>query len=144
MDEFPCNELSKNEEFKCNPTTFVIASCFNRRQVTENSNNGKGNKGARRTPRKQTSNTPRKRNPQNADSVKTSKQESPLKASKPLMLQQLKSPLSAEKTNPARKLFNEQGDKLGQVTLRRKEESSRTKAKSPEKLDEKKSTKDKK
>jgi len=132
VDEFPCNELSKNEEFKCNPTPFIIASCFNRTQLTDNGKR-KGNKGKRRTPKKQNS-TPRKRNPQTADSAKLMKQDSPCKPNKPLMLQQLKSPLSAEKTNPARKLFYKQCDKLGHVTS--KNDDNVTK-KSPAKLDEK-------
>ena len=135
MDEFPCNELSKNEEFKCNPTPFVIASCFNRSQVTENSkNNGKGNKGARRTPRKQNS-APKKKNQHSNESTKTTKQATVLKPSKPLMLQQLKSPLSAEKKNPARRLFYEQGEKSEKSSPRK--EVNLTK-KSPVKTAEKK------
>ena len=141
VDEFPCNELSKNEEFKCNPTPFVIASCFNRSQATENSNNnGKGNKGARRTPRKQNS-TPRKRNQQNTDSPKTTKQDTVLKPSKPLMLQQLKSPLSAEKKNPVRRLFYEQGEKSGKTSPRKEENLTK---KSPVKQAEKKAIHDQK
>ena len=98
VDEFPCKELSKTEEFKCNPTPFILASCFNRNQVKDTSNNNMGNKTTKRAPRKANS-TPRKRNTQNADSPKTSKQDSPLQLSK---LQQMRSPLSAERTNPAR------------------------------------------
>ena len=136
VDEFPCQELSKNEEFKCNPTPFVIASCFNRNQVKENSNNnGKGNKAARRTPRKQNS-TPRRRNPQNNDSSKTTKQNSPRQPCEPSTLQQLKSPLSAEKTNPVRRLFaDKQSDKSEHVTPRKEE--NLTKQYVPVKLDEK-------
>jgi len=57
-----------------------------------------------------------------------------LQAKQTVMLQQQKSPLGAEKTNPARKLFDKQGHKLGHVTS--KNDDNVTK-KSPAKLDEK-------
>lgn len=136
VDEFPCTELSKNEEFKGNPTPFVIASCFNRTQVTENSNNsGKGVKGTRRTPRKQ-HNTPRKRNQQGAGSVKTTKQDARPKPNEPLALQQLKSPLSAEKKNPARRLFHD-SDNSGHIISPKKQEIGSV-TQSPLKLGQKK------
>lgn len=134
VDEFPCKELSKTEEFKCNPTPFILASCFNRNQVKDNSNNNMGNKTTKRAPRKANS-IPRKRNTQNADSPKTSKQDSPLQLSK---LQQMRSPLSAEKTNPARRLFTEeQRDKIKNVTPR-KEESLAKEKPAPGKISENK------
>ena len=112
VDEFPCNELSKNEDFKCNPTPFVIASCFNRSHVTNNSKNtGRKNTG-RRQPRKRTP-TPRKKNQQTVETEDKSKQETAIKANKPSMLkQQEKSPLRTEKKTPtARRFFIEQNEK---------------------------------
>ena len=95
----------------------------------------------RRTPRKQNS-TPRKRNPQNGDSPKTVKQDSPRQPCKPSTLQQLKSPLSAEKTNPVRRLFTDkQSDKLEHVTP--KKEENLTKKYLPVKSDEKKTMRQK-
>ena len=136
VDEFPCNELSKNEEFKCNPTPFVIASCFNRTQVSDN-NKGRGNKGTRRTPRNQNG-TPRKRNVQKPDSTGTTKQQdSPLKPCVPLMLQQMKK-ISAEISNPMNKIFNEKDDKLEHVKAKKDEKETE---KSPAPLEEKKAVK---
>ena len=137
VDEFPCKELSKTEEFKCNPTPFILASCFNRNQVKENSDNNMGNKTTKRAPRKANS-TPRKRNTQiHADSPKTSKQHSPHQLSK---LQQMRSPLSAEKTNPARRLFtDEQCDKKKNATPRKEGSLAREKP-APGKISEKKRT----
>lgn len=124
VDEFPCKQLSKTEEFKCNPTPFILASCFNRNQVKDTSNNNMGNKTTKRAPRKANF-TPRKRNTQNVNSPKTPKQDSPLQLSK---LQQIRSPLSAEKTNPARRLFTEeQFDKIKNVTPRKEESLAKEK-----------------
>lgn len=139
VDEFPCNELAKNEEFKCNPTPFVIASCFNRTQVTDNSKS-RGNKSTRRTPRNQNG-TPRKRNQQKPDSTVTTKQQdSPLKPCVPLILQQMKT-VTAEIINPMSKIFNEKDDKLEHVKAK-KEEKEREK--SPVPLEEKKAVRDEK
>lgn len=132
LDEFPCNELSKNEEFKCNPTPFVIASCFNRTQVTDNGNS-RGNKGTRRTPRNQNG-APKRRNVQKPNpTVTTKQQDSPLKTCTPLMLQQQKT-IRAEITNPMNKIFNGKGDKLERV----KPKEEKAPEKSPVQLEEKK------
>ena len=113
LDEFPCTEFAKNEEFKCNPTPFVIASCFNRTQVTDK-NNRKGNKGSRRVPRNQNG-APRRRNTAQKPnlSVTTKQQDSPLETCAPLMLQQ--KTIRTEITNPINKIVNEKVDKVGHV-----------------------------
>ena len=113
LDEFPCNELAKNEEFKCNPTPFVIASCFNRTQVADK-NNSKGNKSSRRAPRNQNG-TPRRRNVQKPNStVATKQQDWPVKTCAPLMLQQ-KTICRTEIPNPMNDIFNGKVDKLEHV-----------------------------
>lgn len=102
LDEFPCNELAKNEEFKCNPTPFVIASCFNRTQVTDK-NDRKGNKGSRRAPRNQNGAPRRKNTAQKPNlSVTTKQQDSPLETCAPFMLQQKTH--RTEITNPINKV----------------------------------------
>ena len=112
VDEFPCNELSKNEDFKCNPTPFVIASCFNRSQVRDNSKTTVRKNTGRRPPRKQTP-TQRKKNQQTVASENKTKQETTIKTNKPSMLEQEKSPRRSEEKEPtARRLFNEQKQKL--------------------------------
>ena len=124
LDEFPCNELAKNEEFKCNPTPFVIASCFNRTLVTDK-NNRKGNKGSRRAPRNQNG-APRRRNAAQKPnlSVTTEQQNSPLETCAPLMLQQ--KTIRTEVTNPINKIINGEVDKLRQV--KPKEEKAQEKS----------------
>ena len=123
LDEFPCTELAKNEEFKCNPTPFVIASCFNRTQVTDKTNS-KGNRGSRRAPRNQNG-APRKRNLQKPNSTVTTKpQSSPVKTCAPLMLQQ--KTIRTEITNPMNKTLNGKVDKLEHV--KPKEEKAPEKA----------------
>lgn len=113
LDEFPCNELAKNEEFKCNPTPFVIASCFNRTQVTDK-NNRKGNKSSRRPPRNQNG-APRRRNAAQKPnlSVTTEQQNSPLDTRASLMLQQ--KTIRKEIANSINKIIDGKVDKLGHV-----------------------------
>ena len=129
LDEFPCNELAKNEEFKCNPTPFVIASCFNRTQVTDK-NNSKGNKGSRRAPRNQNG-TPRRRNAQRPNSTVTKLQDAPLKACAMLMPQQ--KTIRTEITKPINNIIIGKADKLEQV----KPNEEKAPEKSPEKPEEK-------
>ena len=136
LDEFPCNELAKNEEFKCNPTPFVIACCFNRTQVT-NKNNSKGNKGLKRAPRNQNG-TPRRRNVQKPNSTVTTKlQDSPLKACAPLMPQQ--KTIRTELKNPMNKI-NQKVDKLAHV----KPNEEKAAEKSPEQPEEKRAIREEK
>lgn len=137
LDEFPCNELAKNEEFKCNPTPFVIASCFNRTQVRDNSNS-KGSKGSRRAPRNQNG-TPRRRNVQKPNSTVTTKlQDSPLKACSVLMPQQ--ETIRTEITNPVHKIINGKVDKLEHV----KPKEEKAPEKSPVQLEEKRAIREEK
>ena len=92
VDEFPCNELRNNEEFKCNPTPFVLASCFNRTQVTENhSNTGERKTGARRTPRKPNS-TPSKKTQSITEQPKTGSKQptTPVRSNTRFMADRLK------------------------------------------------------
>ena len=133
LDEFPCNELAKNEEFKCNPTPFVIACCFNRTQVT-NKNNSKGNKGLRRAPRNQNG-TPRRRNAQKPNSTVTTKL--PLKACAPLMPQQ--KTIRTELKNPMNKI-NQKVDKIQHI----KPNEEKAPEKSPEQPEEKRAIREEK
>ena len=55
-DEFPCSDVGASEEYRCNPTPFIVASCFNRTQLTAN----KGGGGARRAPPRRKSSIPLK------------------------------------------------------------------------------------
>ena len=130
LDEFPCNELAKNEEFKCNPTPFVIASCFNRTQVTDKNNTTKGNKGSRRAPRNQNG-APRKRNTAQKPSlsVTTKQKDSPLETCAPFMLQQKM--IMTEITNPINKIITEKVDKIRHV--KPKEEKAQEKSPAQEK-----------
>lgn len=140
VEEFPCNELSKHEEFKCNPTPFVIASCFNRTQVSENSNS-RGNKGTRRTTRNPNP-SPRKRNTQKpVSTITTKKQDSPLKSCTPQLLQQRVKTISAEIKSPANKMLTRQGDKLEHNKPKKEEKEPKE---SPVVLEEKKAVKDEK
>ncbi|XP_032243294.2 microtubule-associated protein futsch [Nematostella vectensis] len=41
IDRPPCTDLPSLPEFKCNPTPFVVASCFNRTQVTKSARNSR-------------------------------------------------------------------------------------------------------
>ena len=142
MDEFPCDELSKPEEFKCNPTPFVIASCFNRTQATNNSKT-RGNKGTRRTPRNQNV-TPRKRNTQKkTDFTPSRQQDSPLKHCSPFMLSQMKT-ISAAIASPVNISLNEKGEKIKQSKPQKEEKESKEQKESPAKEEEKEAVKDKK
>lgn len=65
-DEPPCSDFVARHEYKCDPTPFLVASCFNRTQVEETrGKKDKGGQGSRRTPTKRQSTTPRKINPKN-------------------------------------------------------------------------------
>ena len=138
LDEFPCNELAKNEEFKCNPTPFVIASCFNRTQVTDK-NDRKGNKGSRRAPRNQNGAPRRKNTAQKPNlSVTTKQQDSPLETCAPFMLQQ--KTIRTEITNPINKIINGKVGKFGHV----KPKEEKAQEKSPVQEEEKRAIREEK
>ena len=112
VDEFPCNELSKSGEFKCNPTPFLIASCFNRNQAKDSSKKTGRKSAARKTPRKQNP-TPTKKNQQSTGSSRIkSKHETAFKTNE---IQ--RSPLRTDKKPPpARRLFKEQNHKPEKIS----------------------------
>lgn len=133
VDEFPCNELSKPVEFKCNPTPFVIASCFNRAQATDSSKD-RGNKTKGRAPRNQYV-TPRKRSTKKSDFPPTN---SPLKHCSPFMLSQMKT-ISAAISNPVNINipFNGKGQKIEKRKPQREEKKSKEQKESTAKLEQK-------
>ncbi|PFX26641.1 uncharacterized protein LOC111328679 [Stylophora pistillata] len=130
VDEFPCNELSKPVEFKCNPTPFVIASCFNRAQATDNSKSG-GYKGTRRAPRNQYVPS-RKRSTKKSDFTPIN---SPLKHSSPFMVTQMKT-IRAAISNPVNINihFNEKGPKMENRKPQREEKEPKEQKESTLKL----------
>ena len=113
VDEFPCNELPISVEFKCNPTPFLIASCFNRNQAKESSKKTGRKSAAKKTSKKQNP-TPTKKSQQSAEPSRNKpKHETAFK-----MNETQRSPLrtAEKKPPPARRLFIEQSDKPEKIS----------------------------
>ena len=113
VDEFPCNELPISGEFKCDPTPFLIASCFNRNQAKDSSKKTGRKSAAKKTPKKQNP-TPTKKNQQSAESSRNKiKHETAFKTN-----ETQRSPLrtAEKKPPPARRLFKEKNDKPEKIS----------------------------